>query len=183
MALSKDQKQKLLLGAIFLGAGLYAYFEFGLGPLNRDQELADKEIVALNPKLADADKKIKARDVLKARVPQAEAFLNQVNKMIPQGAPVAWFPTLVDDFFKARGGERVLTRMLNEVADPVVEGYQRISWSVEIPKGDFIEFAASLAEFENQQPLVECQSVIVEFKSEDPQNQRISMNLANSVKK
>ena len=73
--------------------------------------------------------------------------------------------------------------MLNEVADPAVEGYRRINWTVEIPKGDVIEFASILAEFENQQPLVECQSIIIEFNKEDPQHQRFSLSLANSVKK
>ena len=183
MALSKDQKQKLFLGALLMGALIYAYFEFGLGPLSRKQEIAKKEITTLRPKILDADKKIKTRDLLKARVPQAEEYLARIDKMIPEGAPVAWFPTLVGDYFKARGGERVTTRMLNEVADPAVEGYRRINWTVEIPKGDVIEFASILAEFENQQPLVECQSIIVEFNKDDPQHQRFSLSLANSVKK
>jgi hypothetical protein len=183
MAMSKEQKQKLILGVLFAGAVIYAYFEFGLGPLKRKGIAASREISTLQPKLADAEKRIKARDQLKARVPHAEAFLVQVESMIPEGAPIAWFPTMINNHFKARGGERVSTRMLNEVADPAVEGYQRISWTIEIPKTDAIEFASVLSDFENKQPLVDCQSIIIEFTKEDPANQRVTMSLANSVKK
>lgn len=181
--MSKEQKQKVILGALFSGAFIYAYFVLGLGPLKKKAEAAAKEIKMLKPKLADADQKIKARDQLKARVPQAEALLVQIGKMIPEGAPIAWFPTMINNHFKARGGERVSTRMLNEVADPAVEGYQRINWTIDIPKTDAIEFSTVLSEFENQQPLVDCQSIVIEFQKEDPQNQRVTLSLANSVPK
>jgi hypothetical protein len=183
MNVSKEQKQKLLLSALFAIALIYAYFEYGLGPLKRKQDSALKEIATLTPKLADAQKKIKSRDTLKARVPQAEAFLTQIDRMIPDGAPVAWFPTMIADYFKSRGNERVTTRMLNETADANVEGYRRINWSVDIPKTDAIEFASILSDFENQQPLVECPSIIVEFIKEEPQYQKVVLNLTNSVKK
>jgi hypothetical protein len=180
---SKEQKQKLVICGIFAIILIYAYFEYGLGPLKRKQDSALKEISVLTPQLADAQMKMKSRDTLKARIPQAEAFLTQIDRMIPDGAPVAWFPTLIGDYFKSRGNERVTTRMLNEVADPAVEGYKRISWSVEVPKIDAIEFANILSDFENQQPLVECPSIIVEFNKEEPQYQKVVLNLTNSVKK
>lgn len=173
----------MLLGGMLAVALIYAYFEFGLGPLNRKREAAQREITALGPKIADADKKIKARDALKAKVPSAEAFLAAVDKMIPEGAPVAWFPTLVGDYFKAKDGERVSTRLLNETNDAAVEGYHRIQWTIEIPKTDLIEFGGALANFENQQPLVDCPSLIVEFDKDEPQFQRISLNVTNSIRK
>lgn len=183
MSMSKEQKQKFMLGGVFGIALIYGYFEFGLGPLNSKQTLAQKEIATLAPKLADADKKIAVRDALKAKVPKAEEYLKQIEQSIPEGSPVAWFPTLIGDFFKAKSGERVTTRMLNEVADPSVEGYKRLNWTVEIPKADAIEFASVLADFENKQPLVEIPSIILEFIQDEPQHQRITLNLTNSVKK
>lgn len=183
MSLSKEQQKKLMLGGLFGAALIYGYFEFGLGPLNTKQTAAKREIVTLTPKLADANKKIASRDALKAKVPQAEAYLNQIDQMIPEGSPVAWFPTLVGEFFKAKSGERVTTRLLNDVADPAVDGYKRLNWTVEIPKADAMEFAGVLADFENKQPLVEVPSFIIEFIQDEPQHQRITLNLTNSVKK
>jgi hypothetical protein len=183
MKFSKEEKQKVILGVLFGIGFFYAYFEFGLGPLKKKQELAQKEITALAPKLAEARKQIESRDRMKARVPQAETLLTQIDQMIPEGSPVAWFPTLVGDYFKARGSERVTTRLLSDVADPAVEGYKRISWSVEIPKADAIEVVRVLSDFENQQPLVETPSVLFEFQKEDPQNQRVSLTFVNSVRK
>ena len=183
MNLSKDDKQKIVLSAILVIGLIYAYFEFGLGPLKKKQALAEKEIQTLSPKLMETKKQIASRDNLKARVPQAEALLAQVDQMIPTGSPVAWFPTLVGDFFKSSGNERVTTRMVSDVADPAVEGYRRISWKIEIPKSEVIEVASILADFENQQPLVECPSVLIEFLKEDPQHQAVTLTLMNSVKK
>jgi hypothetical protein len=181
--MSKEQKQKIMLGALLAIALIYIYFEFGLGPLSTKRKAAEREIATLTPKILDADKKIKVRDTLKAQIPAAEEFLVQIDKMIPEGAPVAWFPTMIGEHFKAGGGERVTTRMVAEVADPAVEGYKRISWTVEIPKVDIIEFGPMLANFENQQPLVDCSSMIIEFEKDEPQHQRISLNLNNSIKK
>jgi hypothetical protein len=183
MAMSKEDKQKIVLGVLF-GIGLiYAYFEFGLGPLKKKQEYAQKEMVALGPKIAEANKQIASRDKLKSRVPEAEKVLAQIDKMIPEGSAVAWFPTLVGDSFKSSGNERVTTRLVSDVADPAVEGYRRISWNVEIPKTDAIQMAAVLSDFENQQPLVECLSVLIESIRDEPQFQKVTLTLVNSVKK
>jgi len=183
MSMSKDEKQKIFLGGLMGIAVIYAYFEFGLGPLNLKQENAQKEIAALAPKIAGANKQILSRDSLKAKVPHAELLLTQIDQMIPEGSPVAWFPTLVGDFFKSHGNERVTTRLVSNVDDPTLEGYRRISWNVEIPKVDALGTVSVLAEFENQQPLVETPSVLIEFNKEEPQFQRVSLTFANSVKK
>jgi hypothetical protein len=183
MALSKEQKQKLMLGGLMAIGLIYVYMEFGLGPLKRKQDLTEKQIAVLQPKIAEATKKIKSRDNLKSRVPQAEVFLSQVKRMIPDGSPEAWFPTLIADYFKSRGNERVTTRFASGVADPAVEGHRRINWNIEIPKADFMEFASVFSDFENDQPLVECPSILIEFNKDEPQYQRISLTLTNSVRK
>ncbi|HET6408414.1 MAG TPA: hypothetical protein VFG14_11080 [Chthoniobacteraceae bacterium] len=183
MKFSKEEKQKVVLGALLGIAVVYGYFEYGLGPLKASQKRSQAELTALEPKITEAKKQIASRDALKARIPQAETLLQQIDQLIPPGSPIAWFPTLVGQHFKSQGNDPVVTRMLSDVADPLVEGYRRFNWSVEIPKTDVFEFARTLAEFENSQPLVEAPSIIVEFQKDDPQYQRVSLNLTNSVKK
>jgi hypothetical protein len=183
MSMSKDDKQKIFLSGLMGIAIIYAYFEFGLGPLKLKQENAQKEITALEPKITVANKQILSRDSLKAKVPQAELLLTQIDQMIPEGSPVAWFPTLVGDFFKSQGNERVTTRLVSNVDDPMLDGYRRINWNVEIPKADALQTVSVLAEFENQQPLVETPSVLIEFIKEEPQFQKVTLTFSNSVKK
>jgi hypothetical protein len=65
-----------------------------LAPLRRSRKIAQKEINTLAPKLAESRKKIESRDRMKARVPEAETVLTQIDKMIPEGSPVAWFPNV-----------------------------------------------------------------------------------------
>jgi hypothetical protein len=106
----------------------------------------------------------------------------QIDAMIPEGAPVAWFPTLVADFFKRQGVEKITTRMSSEVADKELTGYRRINWGVDVPKVDCLRFASSLADLENQEPLLEIQGVTIEAVKDNPEAQHVLLTLNNIVK-
>jgi len=119
---------------------------------------------------------------IQADAPKAAATMAQIDAMIPEGAPVAWFPTLVSDFFKKQGVEKITTRMSSEVAEKDLAGYRRINWGVDVPRVDCLAFAASLAELENQEPLLEIQGLTIETLKEDPEAQHVLLTLNNIVK-
>jgi hypothetical protein len=183
MALSKDQRDKIILGALLSAGVVYSYFEFLIGPLNASQANAAKALDAMEPKIAAAKTQIKATDALKARVPEAETVLAQINQMIPSGAPVAWFPTLTEEFFRSHGIDHITTRMASDVADPLAESFRRINWTIDLQQTDAVSFAAALADFENQQPLVETPSLTIEFLRDTPQSQHITFTVVNTAKK
>ena len=47
--------------------------------------------------------------------------------MIPEGSPVAWFPTQMADFFKDKGIDRVSTRMSGETVDKELPKFRQIA--------------------------------------------------------
>jgi hypothetical protein len=102
--------------------------------------------------------------------------------MIPEGAPVAWFPTLIGDFFKKQGVDKITTRLASEAPEKELPGYKRVNWSVEVPKAESLSFAVSLAELENQEPLMEVQGITIEAQREDPEKQRVLLTLNSIVK-
>lgn len=182
MKLTKDQIQKIVLGSMLSCGVIYAYFEFLLGPQTAGRERAIKAAAALEPQISAARGQIAKTQALEEKGPEAQRLLDQVKAMIPNGSPIAWLPTKVTDLFKREGVDKVTPRMLNESADKELTGFSRITWAVDVPRGEFLTFAKAVAALENEEPLMEVQSFEIEASRGDIQNQRIAFNLLNLVR-
>jgi uncharacterized membrane-anchored protein len=182
MKLTKDQIQKIVLGAMMFCGVIYAYFEFLLGPQSAGREKALKDAAALEPQISAARAQIAKTKAVEEKGPESQKLLDQVKSMIPDGSPIAWLPTKIADLFKREGIEKANARMLNEVSEKELTGFSKISWAVEVPRGGFLTFAAALSALENEEPLMEVQSFDIEATREDILNQRISFNLLNLVR-
>ncbi len=181
MKLTKDQIQKIVLGGMLFCGVIYSYFEFLLGPLSAGREKAIKDTDALGPKITAARTQIAKTKAIEAKAPASQKVLEQVKAMIPEGAPIAWVPTKLADFFKREGVDRASARMTGELSEKELTGFGRCAWAVEIPRVEFITFAAALAALENGEPLIEVQTLEIEAGREDVQFQRVSLTLQNIV--
>jgi hypothetical protein len=179
MKLNKDQKQKLALGGMIVIGVVYAYFEFLLGPLQAAEKGAVAEAEALEPKIAAAKAQLAKVVDLKTKQPQAKRFMAQIDTMIPEGSPIAWFPPRMSEFFKKHGVDRVTARMNNETVEKDLPGFRRLNWGIEAPKVDFITYAAAVSALENEEPLIEIQSFEVEAGREDVGMQRATVIVNN----
>jgi hypothetical protein len=178
----KEDIQKLVLGLLMAVGVVYGYFSLLLGPLKKQQLSAAASLSALDPEIAKAKADLQRSKQIQVDAPKAATTMAQIDAMIPEGAPVAWFPTLMADFFKKQGVEKITTRMSSEVAEKDLSGYRRINWGVDVPKVDCLRFAASLAQLENQEPLVEIQGLTIEALREEPESQHVLLTLNNIVK-
>lgn len=179
MKLTKDQTQKIVLGAMIVVGVIYAYFEFLIGPLGTARDAATKDMETLAPKLADARAQLTKTKSLEAKAPQSQMLLDQVQAMIPQGASIAWVPTRVSEIFKREGIEKTTVRKAGEPAEKDLTGYAKFSWAVEIPKVDFLSFAGAVAILENSEPLMEIQTLDIEPLRDNVQFQRVTLMLHN----
>jgi hypothetical protein len=179
MNLSKDQKQKLALGAIMLIGVVYLYLEFLLGPLQNARNAAASSKDALEPKIQQAQAQIAKTQKLKSREHEANLVVDQINSMIPEGSPIAWFPPRIAGFFKRQKIDQVSARMNNEAAEKELQGFRRLNWGVEAPRIEFIPFAAAVAELENQELLIEIQGFEVDAGRDDVGIQRAALTLTN----
>lgn len=182
MKLEKEEIQKIVLGAMTLTAVTFGYFTMLLGPLTTKQNIAKANIGELDPKIAEAKSAIKSADNAERSAPQAIAVLSQVTELIPEGAPVAWFPPKVAEFFKSRGVDKALTRNVSEAPEKDLPNFRRTIWSIDLPKVDFVPFASALAQFENEEPLVQINSVVIEPSHDDVQEQHAVLSVSNIVK-
>jgi hypothetical protein len=179
MKLNKEQKQKLVLGAMLVIGVIYAYFEFLLGPLRGAEQAAIYSANELEPKIATSVAQITKVANLKAKQPDAHRYMAQIKAMIPEGSPIAWFPPRLVEFFKKHGVDKVAARLNNETVEKELVGFRRLNWGVEAPNVDFIKFAAALSALENAEPLIEVQSFEAEAGRENVGVQRVAKILNN----
>lgn len=182
MKASKDLIQKAVLGGLLLIAVIYSYFNVLLEPLKRDRETTRKKMAELTPQIEAARSQLKAASKIELAAPGATTTLAQVRAMIPEGSPVAWFPTRVGDFFKREGIDKVATRMNAESAEAELPGFRRITWGVDLPKVNIVPFAAALAKLENEEPLLEVSSVQVNTSHDELQSQRVLLTVNTLVR-
>ena len=136
----------------------------------------------LEPQIDAAKGQITKTQSLEKQSPDTMRVVKQVEAMIPDGAPVAWFPPRLSDFFKKNGIDKVTARVNNESLDKDYEGYRRVNWGVELPRVDFISFSAAVADLENEEPLLEIQSIEIEAARDEAQMQRATLILNNLVR-
>jgi len=182
MKLSKDQIQKIALGGMLFCGVIYSYFEFLLGPLSSGREQAAKDAEALAPKIAAARTQIAKTKDIEAKAPASVRVVDQVRAMIPEGAPIAWVPTKLTEILKREGIEKSSARMAGEHSEKELTGFGKFAWGVEIPRVEFITFAAALSALENGEPLMEIQTLEIEAGRDDAQFQRVSLTLHNIVR-
>jgi type II secretory pathway component PulM len=182
MKLGKDEIQKMILGALLALGIVYGYFTLLLWPLQARQVATQKSIEALQPEISKAKAEVIKVKAVEEVAPKARATVAQVDAMIPEGSPVAWFPPRLADFFKWRGVDRATTRMNSESAEKELPGFRRLSWGVDLPKVEFIAFAAALAQLENEEPLLEITSIQIEAGQEEITAQRAMLTVSNLVK-
>ncbi len=182
MKLGKDEIQKIALAGLLLIGLIYCYFTMLLGPLSASKVVTTASTDALQKKIGEHKAKIRLGQKMDSEAPTAVNTIRQVNAMVPEGSPVAWFPTQMADHFKKHGIEKVSTRLNSEMADKELPGFRRITWGIDFPKVDFVPFAQALASLENEHPLVEISGLQVETGADDPENQRVMLTVRNLVK-
>jgi hypothetical protein len=180
--LTKEELQKLFLGTLLFFGLVYGYFDMLLNPLKKHQLHTATSIVALEPEIDKAKEQLKRAAGVESQAPLAQTNIAQIDAMIPEGAPVSWFPVLISDFFKKAGYDKAVTHMNQETLDKETPGYKRVSWSIDVPRVDCIGFAKAVAQLENEEPLIEIQSLSIESMRDDPEGQHVLLTVQNIVK-
>jgi hypothetical protein len=182
MKIGKDEFQKIFLSALLILGVVYCYFTMLLGPLGRQEAAANARIAELGPKIEAARKQVKKTNNLEQRAPASLAVLDSINSLIPDGAPIAWFPPRLGDFFKRQGIEKVATRLTNEFAEKDLTGYRSLAWSLDVPKAEFVSLAIAVAGLENEEPLLDISQLEITTAKDDVQYQHALLSLSSITK-
>jgi hypothetical protein len=182
MKLGKEEIQKLVLGILMLMGVVYSYFDMLLFPELKKHEAVAKEIASLSPEIAKAKEVIKRVDDLEKSAPERTQIVPQVEAMIPDGAPVAWFPPRIGELFKRQGIDKVAAKMNTESPEKDLPGFRRITWTIDFPKVDFVGYARAMSVLENDEPLIAVTSLAIESTVDDVESQHALITVNNLVK-
>lgn len=182
MSIQKEILQKILLISLLSITGLYAYVSLLIGPLLGTESNEKRLMSGLSPKIAAAKTQIQKTKNLESRIPEITDKTHSMFARLPEGAPVAWFPPKISEFFKQNGIEKILVRVSGEPQDSEIPGFRRFNWSIEFPKVDFLEFAGAMALLENSEPLLDLNAIQLERDAEDPLSQRATISASLLVR-
>lgn len=182
MKMTKEQTQKIVLSVLFSIVIIYSYNEYILAPMAKKKITLAKQIADLEPKIIETKGVIAKAKSFEQDVPKAELMIRQVNQMIPDGSPLAWFPTRLGDHFRSVGVERVSTKMGGESPEKDAVGFRRQAWSIEIPKADFMAMAGGIASYENKEVLNEITTLNIEAGLDPIDQQKFSLVVQSLVK-
>jgi hypothetical protein len=181
MKLEQDQIKKISLSALLLVALLYGYFTYLLGPVQQSEKSATNGIATVTPQIANAKLQIAKTADLEKKAPDAIAFLTNLKATIPDGAPIAWFPPKIADFFKSHGIEKCTSHIVSE-GDDAMPGFKRVVWSIDLPKVEFVPLGLAISSLENEEPLLTILNVSIDATREDAQYQHAILVVTTLVK-
>lgn len=169
ITLNKDQQQKIILSFLLLCFVIYGYFEFLLRPLQGSVARAAAESVALEKKINDGTTRLRGLGDLKTKAAGAAGLIAQAQAFIPDGAPVAWYPPRMKNFFGRQGfnKESVAVGQKGSEATGDREFDKKFvvsNWQIQIPNADFFALAIALSGLENEEVLTEISSLTISVR-------------------
>lgn len=182
MKLGKEEIEKIAISVILLIAFLYAYFYLLLAPLDQREIAAKKEKENLAPQIAKAKNFLSDVKALEEKAPAAAETLDQIKSFIPDGAPVAWFPPRIAEFFKRQGIGKFTARVSGELADKDLSGFKKLIWNIDVPSVGIVPLGIALAALENENPLWEITGLQIEATKENPEFQSARLVISTIVK-
>ncbi len=176
--LSKDDIQKIALGALMFCVLIYVYFTMMLAPLSASEKKFTTEAVALREKIREADLEIRKAKNLEAQALPATEMVAALRESTPKGLPIAWYPVRLMNFFKNQGLDDPLPTIQLASETPGIDslqGFIDIQWNVNFERAPFTKFGHSMAALENENPLVQINNIGIVASTEQPEFQRVTL--------
>jgi hypothetical protein len=185
MKVSKENVQKIILGAIVCAGFLYYYTAQMLDPLTVREKVLTGQIRDLEAKIRDGRSKIAQARVVQgteATKDEAQTAYAIMQEKIPSAQPIAWLPTRLGELFKARGLAKQNYHCETSGSNTGIPGFHSSTWVVDFPAAPFSEFGSAVAGLENEDGLSQITKFQVSATSKDPQNHHAQFTFSTLVK-
>jgi hypothetical protein len=183
--LSSDQIKKVALSAMGFVFLLYVYFTFFLGPLEKSRNNALKQIDELQQKIEGSKGEIAKTANLERQAKDATARFNGLKTLTPDGAPIAWFPPRMKTFFANQQIDKASARLEGNTSfkESELSSWAKYNWVIELPQADFVALGKSIADLENQEPLLSITKLTMHVLFNDPQYQQVAISATTVIEK
>ena len=182
--LSKDQIQKIFLSGLLMVGLIYCYFTFLITPLGDRVTDAAKRTEELEGQLAKARSQVARSRSVEEQARASQEIIAQANDMIPEGAPIAWFPPRMTAFFNRHNLKGVAVRGggVSGAPDPALKDFHSGEWTLELPPTSINQLGITLAGLENEEKLMEITHLQIAATADAPEKQHASINVATLLK-
>jgi hypothetical protein len=175
--LSSDQIKKLLLSAMGFVFLLYVYFSFFLGPLQKMRSATLSEIQQVRSKIDGSKNEMAKASTLERQAKDATTRFAALKTLTPDGAPIAWFPPRMKTFFGNQQIDKAVARLESNTAfkQPELSSWTKYNWLIDLPEADFAAIGKSIADLENNEPLLSITKLSIHVLPNDPQFQQVAI--------
>lgn len=182
---TKDQIQKIVLSGIGFLVLIYIYISFFLSPLNRSRDTMERTIADVQKKIDASKGEIQKAKNLERQATEATERFAAYQTLSPEGAPIAWFPPRMKQFFANQQIERVNARLLTNgpYQEEELSHWVRYTWLLDLPQTDFATAGRSIAELENTEPLLAIEKLTLKARPDDPQFQQATLTANTAILK
>jgi hypothetical protein len=183
--LSKDQIKKVALSAMGFVFLLYVYFTFFLGPLQKIRDSALAEIDETQKKIDGSKSEMAKAASLDRQAKDATARFAALKAMIPDGAPIAWFPPRMKTFFANQQMDKAVARLESNTnfKQGELTNWTKYNWLIELPQADFAALGRSIADLENNEPLLSITKLSIHVTPTEPQFQQVGIAATTVIEK
>lgn len=181
--LNKDQIQKIALSSLGFVGLIYCYFTFFLNPLERNRTLMTQSITDLQLKTASSKTEMKKTANLETLAKEATTRYEALKAMTPEGAPIAWFPPKMRNFFAAHEIDKANIRLESKTdfQQPELTDWVNNSWVVELPQSDFDALGRAVADLENTEPLLSVDKIDIHAVPDTPEFQVVNLRVQTAL--
>lgn len=183
--MKQDTVKKIAAIVIFALIGLYGYFSVLLGPLDETEVRSKKEIAELTPLVGAAEKEIAKTRALERSDPatvRARQLRETLDATIPGGAPIAWFPQRLSEFFAAHDVRSFSSQLTSETVDGNFPGFKVSVWQINVNNIGFAQIGSVLAALENHEGLAQITGIEINTNLSNPEQQSLRLDLSTLVK-
>ncbi len=182
--LSKDQIQKIFLSSLLMIGLIYCYFTFLITPLGKAETSAAARVEELNGQLTKARSTVLRSRAVEDQARASEETMAQANDMIPEGAPIAWFPPRMNAFFTRHNLKNVVIRSggVGPAAEPALKDFHSGEWTLELPQAGINQLGIALAGLENEEKLMEVTRLAITTQADAPEKQHVSLSVVTLLK-
>jgi hypothetical protein len=183
--LNKEQLKKLvlsLMGFVFL---LYVYFIFFLGPLEKARDTTLGEITDRQRKIDSSKSEVNKAASLERQAKDSMARFTALKGLAPEGAPIAWFPPRMKNFFANQGIDRAVARLESNTSfkDNDLAAWTKYNWLIDLPQADFVALGKAIADLENAEPLLSITKLSIHATPDQPQFQQVAVAATTVIEK
>jgi hypothetical protein len=175
--LSPDQIKKLALSAMGFIFLLYVYFTFFLGPLQKMRSATLSQIAEVRKKIDGSKGEMAKASSLERQARDATTRFAALKALTPDGAPIAWFPPRMKAFFGNQQLDKAVARLESNTTFKQAElsTWTKYNWLIDLPQADFVTVGKSIADLENNEPLLSITKLSIHLLPNDPQFQQVAI--------